>query len=269
MKTGKKAEDVSEDRQPLDFAGTAFRLEGKVAVVSGGASGIGREIALTFAAMGARVGVLDVQAEKAAEVAATCQRASSGYFCDVVSKPSVTGVVDKIMTDYGRIDILVNCAGVALIEPATDLSVESWDSTLGYQLEGCFPSVPGGWPAYAGGRPRPDHQYCLSGGQCRARGACGLLRLKGGPARPLPCSRRRVGWPWGSSVNTISPTVVLTDLGRKVWAGEKGEAFKKMIPSGRFAYPDEIAATALFLASDAASMINGADILIDGGYTAR
>jgi NAD(P)-dependent dehydrogenase (short-subunit alcohol dehydrogenase family) len=58
-------------------------------------------------------------------------------------------------------------------------------------------------------------------------------------------------------------------LGRKVWAGEKGEAFKKLIPSGRFAYPGEIAAVALFLASDAAAMINGADIPVDGGYTAR
>ena len=73
----------------------------------------------------------------------------------------------------------------------------------------------------------------------------------------------------GSVVNSISPTVVLTELGHKAWDGPKGDALKKLIPSGRFAYPEEIAAAAVFLASDAAAMINGADLLIDGGYTIK
>jgi NAD(P)-dependent dehydrogenase (short-subunit alcohol dehydrogenase family) len=71
----------------------------------------------------------------------------------------------------------------------------------------------------------------------------------------------------GVCVNTISPTVVLTELGKKAWAGPKGEALKTRIPSGRFANPEEIAAAAVFLASAGADMINGADLLIDGGYT--
>jgi len=74
---------------------------------------------------------------------------------------------------------------------------------------------------------------------------------------------------YGITVNTLSPTVVLTELGRKAWAGPKGEAMKKLIPSGRFAQPEEIAAAALFMASNGADMINGADLLIDGGYTTR
>ena len=73
----------------------------------------------------------------------------------------------------------------------------------------------------------------------------------------------------GVTANTISPTVVLTELGRKAWAGEKGEALKAQIPTGRFAYPDEIAAAAIYLASSAADMVNGADLLVDGGYTIR
>lgn len=73
----------------------------------------------------------------------------------------------------------------------------------------------------------------------------------------------------GITVNSISPTVVMTDLGRKAWAGEKGEAMKALIPMGRFAEPEEVAAAAVFLASDAAGMINGADLLVDGGYTVR
>jgi D-threitol dehydrogenase (NAD+) len=73
----------------------------------------------------------------------------------------------------------------------------------------------------------------------------------------------------GLTVNTVSPTVVLTELGRTAWEGPKGEALKAQIPTGRFALPEEIAATVLFLASDSADMVNGADILVDGGYTVR
>ena len=71
------------------------------------------------------------------------------------------------------------------------------------------------------------------------------------------------------TVNTVSPTVVLTDLGRKAWEGPRGDALKAQIPTGRVALPEEIAATALFLASNAADMVNGADLLVDGGYTVR
>ena len=73
----------------------------------------------------------------------------------------------------------------------------------------------------------------------------------------------------GITVNSISPTVVMTELGKTAWAGAKGEAAKERIPVGRFAEPEEVAAAAVFLASDAAAMINGADLLVDGGYTVR
>jgi D-threitol dehydrogenase (NAD+) len=73
----------------------------------------------------------------------------------------------------------------------------------------------------------------------------------------------------GVRVNSISPTVVLTDLGIKAWDNPKGEALKKLIPVGRFAYPNEIAAAAVYLASDAAAMVTGADLVVDGGYTIK
>ena len=71
----------------------------------------------------------------------------------------------------------------------------------------------------------------------------------------------------GITVNSLSPTIVLTELGKKAWSGQKGEQAKALIPTGRFAQPDEIAASALFLVSKSADMINGADLIVDGGYT--
>ena len=74
---------------------------------------------------------------------------------------------------------------------------------------------------------------------------------------------------FGICANTISPTVVMTELGRNAWAGPKGDAMKALIPTGRFAEPEEVAMAAVFLASNAADMINGADLIIDGGYTVK
>jgi NAD(P)-dependent dehydrogenase (short-subunit alcohol dehydrogenase family) len=68
-------------------------------------------------------------------------------------------------------------------------------------------------------------------------------------------------------VNAISPTVILTELGKKAWAGETGEAMKKKIPAGRFGYPEEVAAAAVYLASDAANLVTGSNLVIDGGYS--
>ncbi|MFA6845689.1 MAG: SDR family oxidoreductase, partial [Sphaerochaetaceae bacterium] len=74
---------------------------------------------------------------------------------------------------------------------------------------------------------------------------------------------------YGINVNAISPTIVLTELGKKAWAGEIGEDMKKQIPNGRFAMPDEVASLAVFLASDGSQMINGANIMIDGAYSIK
>ena len=255
----------SESLAPLDLS---FTLDKKVAVVTGGASGIGRDISLTFGAKGARVAVLDIQAAAAAEVAAASGTGSRAFLCDVSEAGSVVGAIDDVVGHFGRIDVLVNCAGVALIEPAEDLSVETWDATLGINLRDAFLVC------------QQVGRHMLSAGAGRVINIASQAASVGLEGHLAYCASkagligltRALAVEWGGrgiSVNAISPTVVLTDLGRNVWAGEKGEAFKKLIPSGRFAYPCEIAAVALFLASDAAAMINGADIPVDGGYTAR
>ncbi|MCK0174077.1 SDR family oxidoreductase [Mycolicibacterium sp. F2034L] len=245
-----------------------FRLDGKSALVTGGASGIGAAIAEAFTAKGARVAVVDLNESGATAAAAALSEQSRGFGCDVADPASVTAAVDAVVEAFGRIDILVNSAGIVKLAPAEDLPLDAWDATIGVNLKGTFlmcQTVGRHMLAAGGGAivnmasqaatvALDQHvAYCAS-----KFGVVGVTKV--------------LASEWGGRgvrVNAISPTVVLTELGHQAWDGPRGEELKKSIPAGRFAYPNEIGAAAVFLASDAAAMITGADLLIDGGYTIR
>lgn len=243
-----------------------FSLDGKVAVVTGGASGIGAAVAGAYAAKGATVVVLD--REIASARAWEDRPGSAAITCDVTQEASIVTAVATVIGQFGRIDVLVNSAGVAALDAAEDLALDAWDRTMSVNLRGAFlMSQHVGREMLSRGRGTiisiasqaatvalPGHvAYCAS-----KFGLVGMTKVLA-----LEWARR------GVTANTISPTVVLTDLGRVAWDNADGEALMGQIPVGRFAQPDEIAAAAVFLASDAAAMINGADLLVDGGYTIR
>lgn len=245
-----------------------FPLGDKVAVVTGGGSGIGAAIVAAFAAKGARIAVVDLDGAAAAARAAEAGPDSRGFACDVADPTSVTATANSVVDAFGRIDILVNSAGVVMLAPAEDLPLDAWDKTIDINLKGTFLMCQAaGRHMLAAGRGAIVNMasqaatvaldqhvaYCAS--KFGVVGASKVLAAEWGPR--------------GVRVNTISPTVVLTELGRKAWDGPRGDELKKLIPMGRFAYPDEIAAAAVYLASDAAGMITGADLLIDGGYTIK
>lgn len=245
-----------------------FPLEGKVAIITGGASGIGKAIAQAYAAKGVNLALADLELERAQIFANTLGNNTSVHLCDVTSQESINSTVNEVVSKHGRIDILVNSAGIAVLAPAEKLDKSSWDLTMAVNLSGTyFMSQSVGkvmlekgsgkiinLASQAGSVALHEHvAYCAS-----KFGVIGLTKV--------------LASEWGGrgvTVNSISPTVVLTELGKKVWDGAKGEELKKMIPTARFALPEEIAATAVFLASQGSNMINGADILVDGGYTIR
>lgn len=251
-----------------DISSLTVRLDGSVAVVTGGASGIGLAIATLYASFGARVMIVDRDGPAAEEAAERIGLGAEAYPCDVTSSTAVRETVQAVLASAGQVDILVNSAGVALLGPAAELGDDAWHTTLAVNLTGTYLMCREvGTAMLDRGRGKiinlasqaatvalPDHvAYCAS-----KFGVVGMTRV--------------LALEWGGrgvTANTISPTVVLTPLGISAWDNPKGMAHLAEIPVGRFAMPEEIAATAAFLASGAADMINGADLVVDGGFTIR
>lgn len=245
---------------------TNFSLTGRHALITGGAAGIGRAIAELYVAKGARVALLDRSDAVLATARELGADAALGIQADVTSSTDVRAAVDRVLEAFGRIDVLVNNAGVVALDRAEDVTEADWDRTLAVNLKGVFlmAQTVGRHMLEAGGGRIVNMAsqaaevaldkhlaYCTS-----KAGVIGLTKV--------------LAAEWGPHdirVNAISPTVALTELGRKAWAGDVGERMKEKIPARRFVYPEEIAGCALYLASDAAAMINGANLVIDGGYS--
>ncbi|EHC6165242.1 D-threitol dehydrogenase [Listeria monocytogenes serotype 1/2b] len=245
-----------------------FNITDKVAVVTGAASGIGKAMAELFSEKGAYVILLDIK-EDVKDVAAKINPSRTlALQVDITKKENIEKVVAEIKKVYPKIDILANSAGVALLEKAEDLPEEYWDKTMELNLKGSF------LMAQIIGR----EMIATGGGKIvNMASQASVIALDKHVAycasKAAIVSMTQVlamEWaPYNINVNAISPTVILTELGKKAWAGQVGEDMKKLIPAGRFGYPEEVAACALFLVSDAASLITGENLIIDGGYTIK
>ena len=252
----------------MDASGK-YSLGGKTAIVTGGGGGIGRAIAMTFAQAGAKVACLDLDAAKANETARQAANGAIGIACDVSSESDTKKGVEQVVKAFGAIHVLVN--GAAMSDPTAtvlDLDLAAWNKVFGVNVGGAFLMsrwvIPHMSKAGGGSIIHIASQLGTVGtagrvAYCSTKGA--LITMAKAMAADHAAQKIRV--------NTLSPGGTETDRLLRFGSMEKArEVLGSMHLMKRLGLPEEIAAGALFLASDASSFMTGADLRIDGGYNA-
>ncbi|MBC7188725.1 D-threitol dehydrogenase [Candidatus Aerophobetes bacterium] len=248
-----------------------FTLKDKKALITGAAKGIGKSIALTFAQLGADVTLVDVDREGLQETCREVEEKGQKAFpviADITDMKAIQMIVREAIEKMGRIDVLVNNAGVSHLSPAEKLTEEQWDKTMAVNLKAAF------FLSQQVGRHMIERRY---GKIVNIASQAGVIALEEHAAyvaskAGLIGITKVLALEWGKyniNVNAVAPTVIMTPMGEKAWSGKKGEEFLKKIPLGRFGKPEEVAYLVAFLSSDISSLITGATVMIDGGYTAQ
>jgi NAD(P)-dependent dehydrogenase (short-subunit alcohol dehydrogenase family) len=252
-----------------------MRLDGRVALVTGAGAGIGRATARALAAAGAHVVVTDRDPDAARlvadELAAGGQGSGEGVRLDVSLEAEVETVIQDVIDRHGRIDILVNNAGLGARVPTVALETARWNEVMTVGPSGSFFCA------------RAAARHMVGAGRGAVINVASIMGLVGGGHYPNLAYHAAKGaivnftWAlaceWGLSgvrVNAVAPTFARTQLTSALLADQAmAERLMADTPLGRFVEPDEVAAAILFLSSDAARMITGVILPVDGGWTAR
>ncbi len=245
-------------------------LENKVALITGGGSGIGRATAVAFSEEGAKVVVADLNAVELGDTVKIVKQTGVdcvGVIADVTKPEDVRRMIKKTIDTYGQLDCAVNNAGYLTRDYFLDCTEEEWDKTMNINLKGV-------WMCMMNEIPR-----MLKQGRGSIVNISSMVGLVAAPKHTTYCTSKHgvVGLTKSASVefvgkgiriNTICPGSINTPMLRKaVDAAERMDPAKRISPMGRIGEPEEIAAAVVFLCSDKASFIAGITMCVDGGFT--
>jgi NAD(P)-dependent dehydrogenase (short-subunit alcohol dehydrogenase family) len=264
---------MTDSQTPSAYPFTLFDLRDQVALVTGGTGGLGRPIAAGLAAAGATVIVADIVLDHAAEAVAEIESYGSRGLAlpmDVTQAGSVQAVADRLIEEFGRIDILVNSHGLTKRIASAEFPEEEWDRIIAVNLKGVFLCC------QIVGRVMIRQQrgsiinLASIGGLVALPMSVAYCASKGGVVQLT----RTLGVEWaplGVRVNAVAPSSFNTPMVRRVLDAEPEyrERVVSKIPIGRIAEPDEIVGAVLFLASAASGLVTGTVLSVDGGYTAQ
>ena len=249
-----------------------FDLTGRVAIVSGGSMGLGRQMAEGLAEMGANLVLCarhKERCEEAAEALRTYGVQTLALGCDVKNKPAIQQVVEETLAKFGRVDILVNNAGVSWGASVEEMTLEQWDKVLSTNLTGTFlfcQAVGKAMAAQRSGKIINIASVAGLGGASAELQAIGYHASKGGViafTKDLACK-----WaPHNIQVNAIAPGWFPTHMSGWIIEHRKDSLLAK-IPLGRFGGDDDLKGAAVFLASNASAYVTGHVLVVDGGQTA-
>jgi NAD(P)-dependent dehydrogenase (short-subunit alcohol dehydrogenase family) len=244
-------------------------LEGKVALVTGSARDIGREIALALAAEGATVAVNHRDSEAEAREVAEQITAEGGrarvYQADVADYPAVCAMVDGILSDFGRLDVLVNNAGFVVPKRFVDTTPEDWQRQIGVGLYGVIHSCHAAAPHMI--EQKSGRIINMAGDSARVgESRLSVTGASRGGALSLTKSLAKELGPSGITVNAVALGLVETAHSDKGWLDAHMERIVAKYPLGRIGQPSDVAPTIAFLASEGAGWVTGQVISISGGY---
>ncbi|MEM5585349.1 glucose 1-dehydrogenase [Roseibium sp. AS2] len=242
-----------------------FDVSEKIVLVSGGSRGIGLAMAGALAARGTRVIITGRDEETLRTACAAAANRMTFETCDVSETDTIAACVDRVVADVGRIDALINCAGVNTRKPAVDYTPEEFDKIMDINLRGAF------FMAQAVGKQmiRQGEGCIINVDSLSTFSSLAQVAPYGMSKSGLSSMTRALALEWGSHgirVNSLAPGFILTDLTEKLWSDPNLQSWNKTVtPLGRMGRVDDLVGTAIFLISSASAFLTGQTIRVDGG----